>query len=311
MDHLMRQKAPITAEAWAEIDDEARRSLGELPGGQEAHRLLRPARLGPLRRRHRPARARRGPAGRRRPASGPGSCARWSRCAPRSPSPREELDASQPWRLRRRPRSPSSRRPGPPPRPRTSPSSTAWPAPASWASPRRTPHQKVMISDDYAAYPTHAADAIAMMREAGVEGPWAHRPRPALLRRGDAAERGGRVPGAEAPPAHPRGRTGRLRSRRSTAPWWSANAAATSSSCCGQDFAIGYLDHDADAVHLYLEETIAARICSPEAAVHLAYPGGLPSPTRASCPRGPWAVSWSVALARAFAHAPRIDMRQF
>jgi len=41
---------------------------------------------------------------------------------------------------------------------------------------------------------------------------------------------------------------------------------------CGQDFAIGYLDHDAEQVHLYLEETIAVRICAPEASVHLAYP---------------------------------------
>lgn len=40
----------------------------------------------------------------------------------------------------------------------------------------------------------------------------------------------------------------------------------------GQDLSIGYLDHDAEAVRLYIEETLALRICSPEAAIHLAYP---------------------------------------
>ena len=37
----------------------------------------------------------------------------------------------------------------------------------------------------------------------------------------------------------------------------------------GQDIGIGYLDHDADAVRLYLEETFTFRIATPEAAVAL------------------------------------------
>ena len=37
----------------------------------------------------------------------------------------------------------------------------------------------------------------------------------------------------------------------------------------GQDLSIGYAHHDADAVHLYLEETFTFRVATPEAAVPL------------------------------------------
>jgi uncharacterized linocin/CFP29 family protein len=39
----------------------------------------------------------------------------------------------------------------------------------------------------------------------------------------------------------------------------------------GQDTSIGYLDHDADRVHLYLEESFTFQVLRPDAAVHLAY----------------------------------------
>ncbi len=39
----------------------------------------------------------------------------------------------------------------------------------------------------------------------------------------------------------------------------------------GQDFSIGYLDHDADGVTLYLEESVTFRAISPEAAIGLVY----------------------------------------
>jgi len=38
---------------------------------------------------------------------------------------------------------------------------------------------------------------------------------------------------------------------------------------CGEDLSIGYDSHDADAVHLYLEETFSFRVATPEAAVAL------------------------------------------
>lgn len=38
---------------------------------------------------------------------------------------------------------------------------------------------------------------------------------------------------------------------------------------CGQDLSIGYLHHDADSVHLYLEESLSFRVIEPDAAVAL------------------------------------------
>ena len=38
----------------------------------------------------------------------------------------------------------------------------------------------------------------------------------------------------------------------------------------GQDFAVGYRDHDADKVELYLEERFTFRVVEPDAAVALA-----------------------------------------
>jgi uncharacterized linocin/CFP29 family protein len=40
----------------------------------------------------------------------------------------------------------------------------------------------------------------------------------------------------------------------------------------GQDFSIGYLDHDAQRVRLYIEESFAFRLLSPQAAIPLVYP---------------------------------------
>jgi uncharacterized linocin/CFP29 family protein len=39
----------------------------------------------------------------------------------------------------------------------------------------------------------------------------------------------------------------------------------------GQDFSIGYLEHSAAAVRLYLQESFTFRVLSPEAAVPLSY----------------------------------------
>jgi uncharacterized linocin/CFP29 family protein len=39
----------------------------------------------------------------------------------------------------------------------------------------------------------------------------------------------------------------------------------------GQDFSIGYLEHDAATVRLYLQESFTFRVFAPEAAVPLRY----------------------------------------
>jgi uncharacterized linocin/CFP29 family protein len=271
MDHLMRQKAPITAEAWAEIDDEARRSLTNYLAARKLIDVSGPHGWGfsaiPT-----------GRLGAPEPVEGGSVSIRPRVVRPlveiRTPFSleREELDAIG----------------------RGACDADLEPVVAAARKAARaedlavfhglssagivglteaSPHDPVMISDDYAAYPTHAAEAVAVMREAGVEGPWgiALGPRcyAGVMQQSEAGGypvlkhlqlilEGGPVVFAPAIDGavvvSQRGGDVEL--------------------VTGQDFAIGYLDHDATSVHLYLEETIAARICTPEAAVHLAYPSG-------------------------------------
>jgi uncharacterized linocin/CFP29 family protein len=42
---------------------------------------------------------------------------------------------------------------------------------------------------------------------------------------------------------------------------------------CGQDLSIGYANHDADVVRLYLEESLSFRVLEPDAAVALVAKG--------------------------------------
>ena len=42
---------------------------------------------------------------------------------------------------------------------------------------------------------------------------------------------------------------------------------------CGEDLSLGYLSHDADTVDLFLEESIAFRVLTPEAAVAFRHMG--------------------------------------
>jgi uncharacterized linocin/CFP29 family protein len=134
-----------------------------------------------------------------------------------------------------------------------------------------SPHDKVMISDDYASYPTHVSQAIATMREAGVEGPWAIALGPRCYAGVMQESEAGGYPVLkhlklileDGPVVFAPGIDGAV---------VVSQRGGDFELVCGQDFAIGYLHHDASDVHLYFEETIAARICAPEAAVHLAYP---------------------------------------
>jgi uncharacterized linocin/CFP29 family protein len=269
VDHLMRGKAPITAEAWEEIDSEARRSLTNYLAARKLIDFSGPhgwdfsavasGRVGP-------AENLQGGSVRARP--------RLTRPVVEVRTPftlqRDELDAI------------------------TRGACDADLDPVIEAARKAaqaedlmvfhglgsagvvgitdaSPHDKVMISNDYAAYPGHAADAIAMMREAGVEGPWgiALGPRcyAGVMQQSEAG-------------GYPVLKHLQLILEYGPVVFAPAIDGAVVVSqrggdfelVCGQDFAVGYLDHDADSVQLYVEETIAARICSPEAAVHLAYP---------------------------------------
>jgi uncharacterized linocin/CFP29 family protein len=132
-----------------------------------------------------------------------------------------------------------------------------------------TPYPVIAITDDYDDYPSHVAKAVATLRAADVAGPYAI----ALGARcytgvTETTERGG-YPVFE----HLRALLG------GPIIWAPAVDGAIVLSqrggdfqlVVGEDFSIGYLTHDAATVTLYLEESLAFRINSPEAAVRLAY----------------------------------------
>ncbi len=127
---------------------------------------------------------------------------------------------------------------------------------------------KCAISEDYAAYPGVVAEAVHKLRGAGVDGPYA-------IALG------------------PRCYTGLTKTTISGFPviehvrklldgpiiWAPAVDGAVVLSVrggdfelvVGQDFSIGYLDHTATVVRLYLQESFTFRVLTPEAGVPLAY----------------------------------------
>ncbi len=132
-----------------------------------------------------------------------------------------------------------------------------------------SPHAPVAISDDYSEYPEHVAKAVAVLRAADVAGPYAI----ALGSRcftgvTETTEHGG-YPVFE----HLRQILG------GPVVWAPAVDGAVVLSqrggdfemTVGQDFSIGYLAADNTSVQLYIEESLAFRVNTPEAAVHLAY----------------------------------------
>lgn len=127
---------------------------------------------------------------------------------------------------------------------------------------------KCMISEDYTAYPGVVAEATHKLRSAGVDGPYA-------IALG------------------PRCYTGLTKTTISGFPviehvrklldgpivWAPAVDGAAVLSLrggdfelvVGQDFSIGYLEHTATVVRLYLQESFTFRVLSPEAGVPLTY----------------------------------------
>lgn len=132
-----------------------------------------------------------------------------------------------------------------------------------------TPYEAVPISDDYSDYPEHVARAVGVLREAGIGGPFAI----ALGARcytgvTETTEHGG-YPVFE----HLRQILG------GPVVWAPAVDGAVVLSqrggdfelIVGEDFSVGYRSHDGETVDLYIEESLAFRINTPDAAVHLAY----------------------------------------
>jgi uncharacterized linocin/CFP29 family protein len=133
-----------------------------------------------------------------------------------------------------------------------------------------SPHPRITRSDDFDIYPRHVAGAVELLLRSGVAGPYG-------LALGtedytavtETAEHGGyplfdhlaKILGGPivwSPGVH--------------------GAVVVSQRGgdflldCGQDLVVGYEHHDADAVHLYLEESFSFRVASPEAAVTIVPP---------------------------------------
>ncbi|MGD0882373.1 MAG: family 1 encapsulin nanocompartment shell protein [Acidimicrobiales bacterium] len=132
-----------------------------------------------------------------------------------------------------------------------------------------SPHEAVPIGDDFSAYPERVAKAVTVLRSADIAGPYA-------IALGtdcftgvtETIERGG-YPVLE----HLRQLLG------GPVVWAPAIQGAVVLSqrggdytlTVGQDFSIGFRHATGDSVALFIEESVAFQVNTPEAAVHLAY----------------------------------------
>lgn len=130
-----------------------------------------------------------------------------------------------------------------------------------------SPHDSIALGEDCERYPRHIAKAVDVLLGAGIEGPYGLALSPgAHTRVLETSEHGGYplldhlrkilggpliwAPGVEG---------GVVASLRGGDFLFDS----------GQDLSIGYDSHDADAVHLYVEESFSFRVATPEAAVGL------------------------------------------
>jgi uncharacterized linocin/CFP29 family protein len=130
-----------------------------------------------------------------------------------------------------------------------------------------SPYERITLGEDCERYPRHIAKAVDALRAAGIEGPYGLALGPdAHTRVLETGEHGG-YPLLE----HLREILG------GPIVWAPAVDGGAVLSMRGGDFlfesgedlSIGWLDHDADAVRLYLEESFSFRVATPEAAVDL------------------------------------------
>lgn len=134
-----------------------------------------------------------------------------------------------------------------------------------------SPYPAIEIGDNYVEYPRLVARAVAQLREAGVDGPYAAVLGPRCWTGVIESSEYGGYPVLE----HLRLILG------GPVIWGSALDGAIVLSTrgddfeltCGQDMAIGYTTHDSDSVQLFLEESIGFRVLTPEAAVSFSHVG--------------------------------------
>jgi uncharacterized linocin/CFP29 family protein len=130
-----------------------------------------------------------------------------------------------------------------------------------------TSHEPIVLGQDMQRYPNAVARAADVLRQAGIEGPYGLAIGPEIYTEiVETTEHGGYLlldhlrqilggplvwaPGVEG---------GIVLSLRG----------GDFLLDCGQDLSIGYVDHDADLVRLYIEESFTFRVLEPDAAVAL------------------------------------------
>ena len=130
-----------------------------------------------------------------------------------------------------------------------------------------SPHEEITLGEDCERYPRHVAKAVDALRAAGIEGDYGLALGPEVHTRVLETSQHGGYPLLE-----------HLREILGGPIVWApaVDGGAVLSMRggdflfdCGQDLSIGYENHDADAVHLYLEESFGFRVAAPEAAVPL------------------------------------------
>jgi len=133
-----------------------------------------------------------------------------------------------------------------------------------------SPHDAVELGDNFGSYPTWTATAVARLRDAGVEGPYAIALGPRCYAGILETTEDGGYPVLErlrlilgGPVVYAPAVDGAvvLSMRGNDFELYS-----------GQDFSIGFDSADAETVSLYLEESLTFHVHSPEAAVPLRYP---------------------------------------
>lgn len=264
MNHLNRELAPITAAGWAEIDGEARQTLRRMLAGRKlfdfqgphgwAHAAVNLGRVVDLK---------------KAPAVGPRVCRRVVQPLIEVRTPfvmeRQELEAAA----------------------RGAPDIDVEPvteaarqaammedsalfngyAPAGITGVMQTSeHEALVIEDDYTRYPTLVAAACDQLRCAGVDGPYAIALGPRCYTELSRTTEQG-YPVME----HVR------RLVRGPIVWAPAVDGAVVMSLrggdfvlhVGQDFAVGYSDHDDKQVRLYIQSSFTSLVFGPEAAVPL------------------------------------------
>ena len=132
-----------------------------------------------------------------------------------------------------------------------------------------TPHEPVIVDEDYERYPSFVAQAMSKLKLGGVGGPYAIALGPRCYTGVVEQSEMGGYPVLKhlelilgGPVVFAPGVNGAV---------VMSLRGGDAEIVIGQDFSIGYTDHDAEVVRLYLQESFTLNLCAAEAFVHLRY----------------------------------------